>query len=353
MTTDTLYETFLSPFKLNLQLDLSNRIVMAPMTRCKALRNLVHNSIMADYYARRANAGLIITEATIISENGQGYPNTQGIFNEAQVEGWKYITDTVHQAGGKLFLQLWHVGRVSHPMYLNGEKPIAPSAIGINGRVSYTNLAYETPRALALNEIPQYVELFMKGAANAVKAGFDGVEIHGANGYLIDQFLHRDTNQRTDGYGGSPENRARFLLEIVQAITQTIGSKKTGVRLSPAAYVHDIKSHPDDVATFIYTLKQLEHFAVAYVHTAIADDETSIDYLNGTVSAFVRANYKGTLIANGGYTAHSATKKVAIREADLISFARPFLANADLINKLKNNEELKNYYVSILKGDLL
>jgi len=337
-----------SSIKLTDQLLLDNRIVMAPMTRCKAIKNLVPNPEMAAYYAKRADSALIITEATIICPNAQGYPNTPGIFKQEQVNGWSEITRAVHDNNGRIFLQLWHVGRVSHPMYLDGEKPIAPSPIAIAGRVPYTKLPYEAPRALESWEIPEYVDLYRECSENAMSAGFDGVEIHAGNGYLIDQFLHFDTNRRSDCYGGSPEKNSHFLLEVVESVARSIGSKRVGVRLSPEAYVHGIMPHSEDKKTFIFALKQLEKLNIAYVHTSILNDQELAKGLGDTVSGFVRQNYSGKLIVNGGYTAETAEKKLQNNEADLVSFARAFLANPDLVKRLREKRKLEPYESSIL-----
>jgi N-ethylmaleimide reductase len=337
-------------YKLNEKLQLKNRIIMAPMTRCKAIKNLIPNPAMGQYYARRADAGLIITEGTIISADGQGYPNTPGIFTADQINGWKYITDEVHTADGKIFLQLWHVGRASHPMYLNGALPVAPSAIGLKGRMSYTNFFYETPRALALKEIPKYIEYYANAALNAIEANFDGVEIHGANGYLIDQFLHHSTNIRTDDYGVTPEGMSRFLLEIIDAIATVIDKKRVGIRLSPGAYVLEIERDRRDAQVFEFLLKEIEKRQIAYIHTAIEHDINIVfDYLGGKVSSFVRKNYYGNLIACGSYNPILAANAIENNEFDLIAFARLFLANPDLIKKIKAGEALFTYHNDLLK----
>lgn len=345
-TTSETYPHLLSPIRLG-ALELRNRIVMAPMTRSMAEGDLVPTADMAAYYARRADAGLIITEATIVRPDGQGYPNTPGIYNTSQVEGWRRATQQVHAQGGKIFLQLWHVGRVSHPIYLNGELPIAPSAVPISGRVPRTDAEYGTPRALDIGEIPGLVEAYAQGAGNALTAGFDGVEIHGANGYLIDQFLHHHTNRRTDAYGGSPEGMARFALEVVDAVVAKAGSNRVGIRLSPGAYFN-MEGHPDDPPVFRYLLKQLEGHGLAYVHTGIFDDTMTFDYLGGSAGAFLRKNYKGTLVGNGSYTTEKAEKAIADGAFDLVAIGRPFIANPDLIEKIRNGDQLTPYDESML-----
>ncbi len=345
-TTSEVFSNLFSPLQLG-SLNLKNRIAMAPMTRSMADDALVPTAEMAAYYARRADAGLIITEATIVRPDGQGYPNTPGIYNEAQIEGWRQVTEQVHARGGKIFLQLWHVGRVSHPIYLNGELPIAPSAIPLTGRVPRAGVEYATPRALDIGEIPGLVEAYAQGAGNALTAGFDGVEIHGANGYLIDQFLHHHTNRRTDAYGGSPERMARFALEVVDSVVAKAGSNRVGIRLSPGAYVN-VEGHPDDPPVFRYLLSQLERRELAYVHTGIFDDSMSFDYLGGSASAFLRENYKGNLVGNGSYTTEKAERAIADGAFDLVAIGRPFIANPDLIEKIRNGDPLNPYDESML-----
>ena len=223
-------------------LEIPNRIIMAPLTRCRAGEGRVPNALMNEYYVQRASAGLIVSEATIVGPKGAGYPDTPGIWSEEQIEGWRQITSAVHQAGGRIFLQLWHVGRVSHPLYLDGDLPVAPSAIAPEGHVSLLRpkQAYPTPRALELSEIPAIVEAFRRGAQNAKAAGFDGVEIHGANGYLLDQFLQDRTNKRTDAYGGSIENRARLLLEVTDAVLSVWEPGRVGMHLAPRGDAHSM-----------------------------------------------------------------------------------------------------------------
>lgn len=345
-TSSATYPHLYSTFRLG-SLELANRIVMAPMTRSMADDDLVPTADMAAYYARRADAGLIVTEATIVRPDGQGYPNTPGIYNTSQVEGWRQMTEQVHARGGRVFLQLWHVGRVSHPIYLNGELPIAPSAVPLSGRVPRSDVEYGTPRALDIDEIPGLVEAYAEGAGNALAAGFDGVEIHGANGYLIDQFLHHQTNRRTDAYGGSPERMARFALEVVDEVVGRAGSERVGIRLSPGAYFN-MENHPDDPPVFRYLLKQLEGRRLAYVHTGIFNDAMVFDYLDGSASAFLRRNYRGTLIACGGYTPEKAERAIADGAFDLVAIGRPFIANPDLIEKIRNGDPLTPYDESMM-----
>ena len=268
-------EWLFRPIDLSSQLTLPNRIVMAPMTRSMATDELVPTDAMAKYYARRGEAGLIITEATIVRPDGQGYANTPGIYSRAQIDGWRRVTEAVHDAGGRIFLQLWHVGRVSHPFFLGGKRPIAPSAVALSGSLPRRrDLEYGTPRELNEREIQTLIEDFAIAARNAMNSGFDGVEIHGANGYLIDQFLHFHSNRRTDGWGGDPERMARFPLAIVDAVLRETGEGRTGLRLSPGAYVH-MNGDSKDAKVFQFLLSRLDGQQLAYVHAGIFDDKIS------------------------------------------------------------------------------
>lgn len=344
------WKTLGQRFRLSHDFTLNNRILMAPMTRCMAGPGLVVVPASAPYYARRAEAGLIITEATIIRPDGQGYPDTPGICSEAQIEGWRAVTQAVHDAGGRIFLQLWHVGRVSHPIYLDGELPIAPSAVKPEGKVSrQENLEFVTPRALALDEIPKIAADYGQAAANAVRAGFDGVEIHGANGYLIDQFLHHRTNRRDDAYGGSPASNSRFALEVMDAVIAQAGAGRTGIRLSPGAY-HYMKGHPDDAAVFQYLLKEIERRRLAYVHLGIFDDGMTFEELGGQqASTFLRAHYDGTLVGCGSYSPEAAATAIRAGRFDLIAMGRPFIANPDLVARVHGGFSLRPYDGKMLK----
>ena len=341
-------ETLFDEVTLPTGLTLSNRIVMAPLTRCMADDALVPTEAMAAYYAKRADTGLIISEATIISPIAQGYPNTPGLFTEAQIAGWKNVTARVHQQGGKIFAQLWHTGRASHKIYHHGELPVAPSAIGLTGRVSRTELDYETPRALTEDEIEQTIEDYATAAANAKKAGFDGVEIHGANGYLIDQFLHYSSNTRTDKWGGSAENNVRFALAVVAAVKKEIAH--VGIRLSPAAYFN-MEHDSRDVAVFDLLLSELNkqdlNQPLSYVHTGMFDD-SPISYLDGTVTQYLRKNYQGVVIASGGYSAQSGLEMINQGDADLVAIGRPLIANPDYVAKVKSDTELVAYDEAML-----
>jgi len=336
-------ETLLRPYSPSPSLTLTNRVVMAPMTRSMAGEGLVPTTAMAEYYARRAGAGLLITEGAIVRADGQGYPDVPGIFAPAQVEGWSEVTRRIHEEGGRVFLQLWHVGRVSHPFYLDGAVPIAPSAVALEGRVPRSGgLEYGTPREASLDDIERLVEAFADGAANAIAAGFDGVEIHGANGYLIDQFLHHHTNLRQDAWGGSPAGMSRFALAVVDAVVARAGAERVGIRLSPGAYFN-MQSHPDDAAVFRYLLGELETRQLAYVHVGIFERTTVFEGLGGTAEAFLRNHYSGTLIGSGGYTPESAASAVKAEEIDLVAFGRPFIANPDLVARIRDGQPLEPY----------
>ena len=252
------------------------------------------------------------------------------------------MTEAVHSAGGRIFAQLWHVGRVSHPTYLDGAPPIAPSPVPLEGRVPRTELTYTTPRGLGLEEIPGVVAAYGAAAANAKSAGFDGVEIHGANGYLVDQFLHHHTNRRDDAYGGSPARMARFCIEVVDAVGAAMGAGRTGIRLSPAAY-HNMESDPRDPEVFDYLLGELGGRGLAYVHTGIAGHHWTYDELGGTVAAYLRARYRGRLVACGGFTPEGAAAAIAAGECDLAAIGRPFIANPDLVARIREGRELAAY----------
>ena len=318
-----------SPVRLG-SLDLPNRIVMAPMTRNRAGDGNVPTALMTEYYAQRASAGLIVTEATQVSATAQGYPNTPGVHTNAQAAGWRRVTEAVHAAGGRIFVQLWHVGRISHPIFQpGGALPLAPSAIAARGEL-YTGQGmkpFPVPRALETSEIPGIVRDFAEAAKRAVfDAGFDGVEVHGANGYLLDQFLRDGSNTRTDAYGGSIENRARLLLEVTAATVDAIGAERTGVRLSPSNPYNDMHDS-DPVALFGHVGQALSPFGLAYLHV-IEGPALPADAV--PVAAELRRAFKGTFMLNGGYTHDTATAALANGEADLISFGAPFISNPDL-----------------------
>ncbi len=323
---------------------------MAPMTRCMADDVNSPTEMMAAYYRRRAGAGLIVTEGTIISPSATGYNNVPGIFTQKQIDGWRLVTEAVHHDDGRIFLQIWHVGRVSHPSFLNGELPISASDTVMTGRIKRSEgLNYGPARAATIDEIHALVVCFANAAENAMKAGFDGVEIHGANGYLIDQFLHCHTNLRQDEYGVTPENMVKFPLDVVNACIQRIGAHKVGVRLSPGAYLNEIVGDKRDKLVFQTLFERLNKLSLAYVHTGNFSDKVLFPELdNKTMTAFIRANYQGTLIACGGYSFEEAQNHIKNHDFDLIAIGRPFIANPDLISKLKKDESIRAYDDSML-----
>jgi len=318
-------------------LQLSSRIIMSPLTRCRASEGRVPNELMAEYYRQRSGAGLIISEATSVDPMGVGYPDTPGIWSDEQVEGWKKITAAVHQAGGRMLLQLWHVGRISDPIYLNGKLPVSASAIQPKGHVSLVRPQkdYVQPRALETNEIPMIIEAFRQGAENAKKAGFDGVEIHSANGYLLDQFLQSKTNQRTDIYGGSLENRARLILEITDAVISVWGASRVGMHLAPRCDSHDM-GDDNPLQTFTYLASELGKRKLAFICTREFLDDTSL------MPAIKRA-FGGPLIANEKFEFNSAQLAVQNGVADAVAFGRLFIANPDLVARFKKNAPLNEW----------
>ena len=326
-------DTLFSPLRLG-ELNLPNRIVLAPLTRSRAGASRIPNALMAEYYRQRASAGLMLTEATIVSPQGAGYAGTPGIWSAEQVEGWKLTTRAVHEAGGRIFLQLWHVGRISHPSFLDGQLPVAPSAIAPAGHVSLLRpeTAYVTPRALERAEIPGIVESFRIGAQNAQAAGFDGVELHGANGYLLDQFLQTRSNQRTDDYGGSIENRARLLLEAADAAISVWGAGRVGVHISPRGDAHDM-GDADPLATFGYLVRELGRRNVAFV---MAREHTG----PGRIGPQLRQQFNGRWIANEGFDRDSANAVIAAGEADAVGFGKTFIANPDLPERFRRGAPL-------------
>ncbi len=323
--------TLLTPARLG-PYTLPNRMVMAPMTRCRAGEACVPAEMAATYYRQRASAGLIVTEATQVAPQGVGYPATPGIHTDEQVEGWKRVTAAVHEQGGRIFLQLWHVGRISHPSFQpGGALPVAPSAIAPEGtaRTSEGAQPFVTPRALGLDEIPGVVQQFADGARRALEAGFDGVEIHGANGYLIDQFLRDGTNHRTDAYGGSIEKRARFLLEVMEAVVRVWGADRVGVRLSPLSPFNSM-SDSDPEATFGHAAGELGKLGIAYLHAATLAGVENPESREHRMAALLRERFGGALILNGGYTRETGEALVAAGLADFVAFGALFLANPDL-----------------------
>jgi N-ethylmaleimide reductase len=327
----------MQPFDLR-GLPLRNRVVLAPMTRARAGKERVPNELMADYYVQRSSAGLMISEGTTIGEQANGWNESAGIYNEAHVAGWLPVVDAVHQAGGVFFCQLWHCGRASHPEFHGGEPQVAPSAIKIEGDYIHTPVGkkpHETPRALETEEIPGVVDLYRQGARRAKAAGFDGVEIHGANGYLIDEFLQSKTNHRSDDYGGSIENRYRFLDEVVRAVSEIYPASRVGVRLSPNGVFNDMGS-PDYREQFLYVAGQLSKHGLAYLHVM---DGLAFGFHNlgepMTLGDF-RQVFDGPLMGNCGYTRETAESAIESSDADLISFGRPYISNPDLVERFAN-----------------
>ncbi|GAB7521932.1 alkene reductase [Paraburkholderia sp. 2C] len=340
--------TLFDPLKIG-DLTLRNRIIMAPLTRQRAGDIRVPNALMAQYYAERASAGLILSEATSVTPQGVGYADTPGIWSDEQTEGWKLVTDAVHKAGGLIFLQLWHVGRVSDPHFLNGDLPVAPSAIAAQGHVSLLRpqRPFVTPRALDLSEIPGIVAAYRKGAENAKKAGFDGVQVHGANGYLLDQFLQDSTNKRTDAYGGPIENRARLMLEVVDACIDVWGADRVGMHLAPRGDSHTMgDSNP--VATFGYVARELGKRKIAFIaaREALGDDR---------IGPKLKDAFGGPYIANEKFTKETAQQVLDAGEADAIAWGKLFIANPDLprrfeLNAPLNEPDASTFYAEGPKG---
>jgi len=315
--------TLLDPLRIGAW-NLPNRVLMAPLTRCRASEGRVPNALMADYYRQRSGAGLIISEATSISPMGVGYPDTPGIWSEAQVEGWKEVTQAVHEADGRILLQLWHVGRISDPFYLDGALPVAPSALAAKGHVSLIRpeKAFVTPRALETAELPGIIAAYRQGAENALAAGFDGVEVHGANGYLLDQFLQDATNKRTDEYGGPIENRARLMLEAVDAAISVWGANRVGLHLAPRRDSHDM-GDSDPAATFGYVAREMGKRKIAFLCARESVNEPRL-------GPELKKAFGGIYIANERFTREGADVALAAGEADAVAFGKLFIANPDL-----------------------
>lgn len=318
------------------ELKLPNRIIMAPLTRSRAGAARIPNALMAEYYRQRANAGMILTEATSVTPMGVGYADTPGIWSEAQVAGWKEITTAVHAAGGRILLQLWHVGRISDPIFLDGQLPVAPSAVRPAGHISLVRPKKEfvTPRALERSEIPGVVAAYRQGAVHAQRAGFDGVEIHGANGYLLDQFLQDKSNLRTDDYGGSIENRARLMLEVADACIEVWGAGRVGMHLAPRGDAHDM-GDSDPLATFGYVAKELGRRRIAFICA-----RESLGH--GRLGPQLKAAFGGVYIANEKFDKASAERVVQSGEADAVAFGVKFIANPDLPRRLLLNAPLND-----------
>lgn len=308
---------------------LPNRVVMAPLTRCRASAGRVPNALMAEYYAQRAGFGLILSEATSVCPMGVGYPDTPGIWSDEQVEGWKLVTRAVHDAGGQILLQLWHVGRISDPVYLDGELPVSSSAVRPAGHVSLIRPMkdFVTPRALETDEIPALIEAYRKGSENAKAAGFDGVEIHGANGYLIDQFLQDSTNHRSDAYGGSIENRARFMMEVTDAVISVWGADRVGMHIAPRCDAHDM-GDSDPAALFGHVARELGKRKLAFLCARESHEQHAL-------GPALKAAFGGVFIANEGFTAESAREAIRSGTADAIAFGKSAIANPDLVERLR------------------
>jgi len=342
------HPTLFDPIQIG-ALRLPNRIIMAPLTRSRAGAERIPNALMAEYYSQRATAGMIISEATSVTAMGVGYADTPGIWSQAQVEGWKLVTQAVHESGGRILLQLWHVGRISDPMFLGGALPEAPSAIPAAGHVSLVRplKSFVTPRALELDEIPGIVKAYRGGAENAQVAGFDGVEIHGANGYLLDQFLHDKSNHRTDIYGGSIENRARLLLEVTDAAISVWGASRVGVHLAPRGDMHDM-GDSEPVALFEFVARELGSRRIAFI---CARESLGANRLGPEL----KKAFGGVLIANERFDLETAEQALAAQEADAIAFGVLFIANPDLPRRLElnaplNQADASTFYAGGSKG---
>jgi N-ethylmaleimide reductase len=339
--SDSLSDLFepvqLGPYRL------ANRIVMAPLTRSRAGESGVPTPLMAEYYGQRASAGLIIAEGTNVSAQGRGYALTPGLYSREQLQGWRQITTAVHARGGRIYPQLWHVGRVSHPsLQPGGALPVAPSAIRPDA-TSFTNAGFEpcvTPRALDTSEIPAIVEQYRQAARNAMVARFDGVEIHAANGYLLEQFLRDSTNNRTDAYGGSRENRARLLLEVAEAVASECGANKVGIRLSPVSRVNGAELDSDPAETYSYVVERLNRLGLAYIHVIEGMTQGPREVLGGFDLQSLRRSFKGLYMGNNGYDLALALEARRRNLADLISFGRLYIANPDLVERLRTGAPL-------------
>ena len=341
MSSSSQERDLFAPFQLG-PYELPNRLVMAPMTRSRAGEGNTVTELTVEYYAQRASAGLIVTEGTQVSPQGVGYTHTPGIHTGAQAAAWRRVTDAVHAEGGRIFAQLWHVGRVSHPSFHGGALPVAPSAIGFEGQVfTYEGMhPYVAPRALETDEIAGVVAQFAAAARLAYDAGFDGVELHGANGYLIDEFLRDGSNQRTDAYGGSVENRVRFLVEVTAAVVEVWGGDRVGVRVSPRNPGNGM-SDSDPVATFVHAAEALNPFGLAYLHV-LEPIAGPMAVPGERVTPALRKAFRGPLVANGGYTAETGNAVIASGEADLVAYGAAFLANPDLPNRFRQGAPLND-----------
>jgi N-ethylmaleimide reductase len=338
-------------------IELKNAIVMAPMTRCRAINN-IPNDLMATYYGQRAEAGLIVTEGIAISPNGLGYARIPGLFSKAQIEGWKKVTSAVHADGSKIFAQLMHTGRVAHAGNMpEGSEIIAPSAIAAKGQMWTDKGGMQeqpVPKEMTKSDIEKTKFEYVHAAKNAIEAGFDGVELHGANGYLLDQFLNPGSNQRKDEYGGSPENRCRFVIEVTEAVAKTIGKEKTGIRLSPYGAFNDLFPFEGTEEEYSWLAEKLNSIGLVYIHLV---DHFSMGTPMVEVSTVkkIRENFKNTLVLSGGYDKARAEKDLETNACDLIAFGRPFIANPDLVTRLEKGASLASpdmgaFYTADEKG---
>ncbi len=352
-------QPLLNPYNKNI--NLKNRVVMAPMTRSRADNEgkVATDQLQGLYYEQRASAGLIISEGSQVSTQAVGYIHTPGIHTDAQVEGWKKVTKRVHDKGGKIFIQLWHVGRMSHPDFHNGELPISASALNPNAK-SFTPEGFKdtvTPRAMTIQDIKQTIEDFKNAAANAVKAGFDGVEIHSSNGYLFQQFFNGTSNKRTDNYGGSIENRARFFFEVLDAMKEVIPQEKIGARFNPSLDgLFGITMDKETIPTFEYIIKKLNDYNLAYVHLSEPfTDVSEIPFAVTEIAKHFRPLYNGTLMINTAFDQDKGNKVLEAGDADLIAYGKPFISNPDLVERFENNLELAEwdqdtFYTTGVKG---
>lgn len=343
----------LTPIKIG-SIELRNRVIMAPLTRSRSDRNGIPNELMRIYYGQRASTGLIISEATNISPMGVGYLNTPGIWTVEQIEGWKPITEEVHSKGGRIYIQLWHTGRSSHPDFHDGKPTVSASAINSGGMVkTYDGLKpKETPRALSTIEINDTVADYVKAAENAIEAGFDGVEIHGANGYLIDQFICSGSNVRDDEYGGSIENRSRFGMEVVAAVCRAIGNERTAIRLSPSGTFNGM-SDETPVETFSYFVRQLNNYNLSYLHIMEPYAPPGKTYIpkdlylqDRQVTPYFRQIYNGMLMTNSGYSIDEAEKVIENEISDMVAFGKLLISNPDLVERIRNREKLNDWDVN-------
>lgn len=323
-------------------LNLKNRFVMAPMTRCRAIGN-IPNDLIAEYYKQRSGAGLIITEGTSPSPNGLGYARIPGIYSKQQVEGWKKVTSAVHQGGSKIFVQLMHTGRISHPLNMpEGSQVLAPSAVKAAGQMwtdSQQMQDFPIPKAMTAEELVKTKNEYVAAAKNAIEAGFDGVELHAANGYLLEQFLSPVSNIRTDNYGGSIENRSRFVLEVVTAVAEAIGKERTAIRLSPFGVASDMPHYPEIEATYAYLSEQLNKTGIVYIHL-VDHSAMGAPAVPLALKETIRKNFKNTLIISGGFDKESAEANIENGLGDLVAFGRPFINNPDLVERFRNNWSL-------------